>query len=48
VICDYHSNQGITGRPYIGKDTGALSEPAFTTVPEPLAAKGIETMIDGD
>jgi phosphoglucomutase len=46
AICDYRSSQGISGPLYIGKDTHALSEPAFTTALEVLAANGVETMID--
>jgi phosphoglucomutase len=48
AICDYRTSQGITGPLYIGKDTHALSEPAFLTALEVLAANGVETMIDGD
>ena len=48
AICDYRSSQGITGPLFIGKDTHALSEPAFATALEVLAANGVETMIDGD
>jgi phosphoglucomutase len=48
AICDYRSSQGISGPLYIGKDTHALSEPAFTTALEVLAANGIETMIDSN
>jgi phosphoglucomutase len=48
AICDYRSSQGNTGPLYIGKDTHALSEPAFTTALEVLAANGVETMIDSD
>jgi phosphoglucomutase len=46
AICDYRSGQGITGPLYIGKDTHALSEPAFATALEVLAANGVEAMID--
>src|SRR4029453_15829171 len=46
AICDYRSSQGISGPLYIGKDTHALSEPAFTTALEVLAANGGENMID--
>ena len=46
AICDYRKSQGINGPLYIGKDTHALSEPAFATALEVLAANGIETMID--
>jgi phosphoglucomutase len=48
AICDYRNSQGITGPLYIGKDTHALSEPAFATALEVLAANGVETMIDRD
>ena len=48
AICDYRSSQGISGPLFIGKDTHALSEPAFMTAVEVLAANGIETMVDRD
>jgi len=46
AICEYRRSQGITGPLYIGKDTHGLSEPAFVTALEVLAANGVETMID--
>jgi phosphoglucomutase len=46
AICDYRKSQDITGPLYIGKDTHALSEPAFATALEVLAANGAEAMID--
>jgi phosphoglucomutase len=48
AICEYRSSQGITGPLFIGKDTHGLSEPAFTTALEVLAANGVETMVDVD
>jgi phosphoglucomutase len=48
AICDYRRSQGISGPLYIGKDTHALSEPAFMTALEVLAANGVETMIDAN
>src|SRR5215468_3623759 len=48
AICDYRSSEGINGPLYIGRDTHALSEPAFTTALEVLAANGVETMIDAN
>ena len=48
AICDYRQSQDISGPLYIGKDTHALSEPAFMTALEVLAANGVETMIDGN
>ncbi len=48
AICEYRRGQGITGPLYIGKDTHALSEPAFVTALEVLAANGVDVMIDRD
>ena len=47
-ICDYRKGQGIGGPLYIGKDTHALSDPAFVTSLEVLAANGVDVMIDRD
>jgi phosphoglucomutase len=46
AICEYRKSQGITGPLYIGKDTHGLSEPAFATALEVLAANRVDTMID--
>jgi phosphoglucomutase len=46
AICEYRKSQGINGPLYVGKDTHALSESAFVTALEVLAANGVETMID--
>ncbi|WP_027349907.1 phosphoglucomutase (alpha-D-glucose-1,6-bisphosphate-dependent) [Halotalea alkalilenta] len=46
AICDYRAAQGIDGPLFIGMDTHALSEPAFVSALEVLAANGIETRID--
>ena len=46
AICDYRSRHRILGPLYLGMDTHALSEPAFATALEVLAANGVETMID--
>ena len=46
AICDYRKDAGVTGPLYMGKDTHALSEPAFVTALEVLAANGVEVMID--
>ena len=48
AICEYRSSRGTTGPLYLGKDTHALSEPAFGTALEVLAANGVEVMIDRD
>lgn len=48
AICDYRRQQGISGPLYIGIDTHALSEPAYRTALEVLAANSVETMIAAD
>lgn len=45
AICCYRESQGISGPLFLGFDTHALSEPAFISAVEVLAANGIETMI---
>ena len=45
AICEYRKKQGIDGPLYIGIDTHALSQPAFESALEVLAANGAETMI---
>lgn len=46
AVCDYRARKGITGPLFVGKDTHALSEPAFATVLEVLAANEVAFMID--
>ena len=46
AVCLYRRSAGIDGPLYLGMDTHALSEPAFASALEVLAANGIETMID--
>ncbi len=48
AIVDYRNSQGITGPLFIGKDTHALSEPAFATAIEVLIANGVKTAVDQD
>jgi phosphoglucomutase len=45
AICEYRAGQGIDGPLFIGIDTHALSQPAFESALEVLAANGVETMI---
>ncbi len=45
AICDYRKKEGIVGPLFIGIDTHALSEPAFITALEVLAANEVDTMI---
>src|SRR5262245_43503343 len=46
ALCDYRRQAGTGGPLFIGKDTHALSQPAFETSLEVLAAHGVDVMID--
>src|SRR3954470_7653794 len=48
AICEYRSANGVEGPLFLAKDTHALSEPAFATALEVLAANGVDVMIDTD
>ena len=45
AICLYRRENGIDGPLFIGIDTHALSQPAFESALEVLAANGVETLI---
>jgi phosphoglucomutase len=45
AICRHRAREGIDGPLFIGIDTHALSEPAFASALEVLAAHGVEVMI---
>lgn len=45
AICDYRNANGIKGPLFMGKDTHALSEPAFSSALEVLAANDIAVVI---
>jgi phosphoglucomutase len=45
AICRYRRQEGIDGPLFIGVDTHALSEPAYASALEVLAANGVEIMI---
>jgi phosphoglucomutase len=45
AICDYRASQKIDGPLFLGMDTHALSEPAFASALEVLAANNIEVML---
>jgi phosphoglucomutase len=47
AICEYRKSKGIDGPLYMGFDTHALSQPAFESAMEVLAANGVEVMIAG-
>ena len=46
AICLHRRAQRIEGPLFLGRDTHAVSEPAFRTALEVLAANGVEVMID--
>ena len=46
AICDYRAANGISGPLFIGKDTHALSEPAYATALEVLAANDTTVLVD--
>jgi phosphoglucomutase len=46
AICDYRRSLGIDGPLFIGRDTHALSAPAFDSALEVLAGNGVETLVD--
>ena len=48
AIVLYRKDQGVDGPLFLGMDTHGLSEPAFITALEVLAANGVEVMIDND
>jgi phosphoglucomutase len=45
AICEYRKGKGIDGPLFIGFDTHALSQPAFESALEVLAANGVKVMI---
>jgi phosphoglucomutase len=48
AICAYRKQEGIDGPLFLGIDTHALSQPAFETALEVLAANAVEVMIAAD
>jgi phosphoglucomutase len=46
AICEYRAHAGITGPLYLGRDTHALSEPAFVSALEVLAANEASVLTD--
>ncbi|CAI0897127.1 MULTISPECIES: phosphoglucomutase (alpha-D-glucose-1,6-bisphosphate-dependent) [Serratia] len=45
AIAEVRHQQGVTGPCYVGKDTHALSEPAFISVLEVLTANGVDVVV---
>ncbi|MEO6967503.1 MAG: phosphoglucomutase (alpha-D-glucose-1,6-bisphosphate-dependent) [Rhodanobacteraceae bacterium] len=48
AICDYRNQEHVDGPLYLGIDTHALSQPAFRSALEVLAANGVSTLIAKD
>ena len=46
AICDYRAGQGIDGPLFLGRDTHALSEPAWRSAIEVLVAAGVTVLVD--
>jgi phosphoglucomutase len=46
AICEYRAGQGIDGPLFVGRDTHALSEPAWASALEVLAANDVAVLVD--
>ncbi|WP_395704370.1 phosphoglucomutase (alpha-D-glucose-1,6-bisphosphate-dependent) [Rhodococcus ruber] len=46
AIVEYRAAQQVTGPLFLGRDTHALSEPAWTSALEVLAANGVDVVVD--
>ena len=46
AVCRYRAAEGIDGPLFLGRDTHALSQPAFRTIVEVLAAHGVDLVVD--
>lgn len=46
AICEYRAGQGTTGPLLMGRDTHALSEPAWQTALEVLVGHGVDVLVD--
>ena len=46
AICDYRKQQGYDGPLFVGRDTHGLSEPAWATALEVLAANDVTVLVD--
>jgi len=46
AICDYRRGQGYDGPLFVGRDTHALSEPAWASALEVLAANDVTVLVD--
>jgi phosphoglucomutase len=46
AVCRYREAEGIRGPLFLGRDTHALSEPAYRTIAEVLAGHGVDVVLD--
>ena len=46
AICEHRAAAGVAGPLFLGRDTHALSEPAWVTALEVLAANGVTVLVD--
>src|SRR5690606_30052381 len=46
AICEYRRRQGIDGPLFLGRDTHALSEPAWSTALEVLVGNDVDVLVD--
>ena len=46
AVCEHRAAAGVDGPLFLGKDTHALSEPAFGTALEVFAANGVRVLVD--
>jgi phosphoglucomutase len=46
AICEYRAAQGTDGPLFLGRDTHALSEPAWVTAVEVFVANGVHVLVD--
>ena len=48
AVCRYREARGVDGPLFLGRDTHALSGPAFRTIVEVLVAHGVQVVVDAD
>jgi phosphoglucomutase len=48
AVCRHRAEHGVGGPLFLGRDTHALSEPAFRTIVEVLAGHGVDVVIDAE
>src|SRR3954453_4429849 len=48
AVCRYRESEGVDGPLFLGRDTHALSEPAFRTIVEVRAPHGVDVVVDAD